>query len=318
MFQKMLRGSSGFIIALSLPLFLVRIVHAASAADPYSIFDSIPAPATSLMAAQKATKATTRDTGPALVAPDYDASKTRISSALTPTATVGGIDLGRMNSDPSYAAQMQAKMESMSMAERMAMAQQMTSSYSAFAPSPQMVAFLGQQRTADIAAMQKIRNLLDGELRTTGTRHREVAKAIDNEAKNCPTDKTGWPLEECTQALGQKAIAQHRNVEEAALGSEVKAFAQARAMALAEINKGKDLYAGARGGTAGPFVGWVLSYAQLLQDYADAITRRAGFWAHADTCKYTGAVTCSIKIGSDSSVAWPLDDSPVIKTGLEI
>jgi len=41
--------------------------------------------------------------------------------------------------------------------------------------------------------MPKIRTLLDGELSAAGKRHREVAKSIDNEAKSCPTDKTGWP-----------------------------------------------------------------------------------------------------------------------------
>ena len=79
------------------------------------------------------------------------------------------------------------------MEERMAMAQQMSNSYAATAPSPEVIAFLGQQRATDLPAMPKIRTLLDGELSAAGKRHREVAKSIDNEAKSCPTDKTGWP-----------------------------------------------------------------------------------------------------------------------------
>jgi hypothetical protein len=66
-------------------------------------------------------------------------------------------------------------------------------------------------------------------------------------------------------------------------------------MALAEMNKGRDLLAHASGTSGTALTAWAMTYVQLLNDYGKAITLRAGFWAHADSSKYTGSVTSFIK-----------------------
>lgn len=63
----------------------------------------------------------------ALIVPACATVDARMSEALKPSGSVAAIDLARASSDPAYAAQIQARMQSMSMAERMAMANQIMS-----------------------------------------------------------------------------------------------------------------------------------------------------------------------------------------------
>ncbi|HUI59206.1 MAG TPA: hypothetical protein VLX90_03230 [Steroidobacteraceae bacterium] len=308
----------GMAASISLALSLLQQAHAAPADDPYAVFDSIPTPPSNLAAAQQATTTVTTDGGPALVAPACEAFTAKLTAAMRPSGSVAGIDMARASSDPAYAAQVQARMQGMSMADKMAMAQQMASAHSPSGASGNVAAFIAQQRSADSSAQQKIRELLDGALGAAGARHREVDAMLNGEAKSCPQDKTGWPLEACTRALGTKSIAQHRAIEAAALGSENQAFAQARAIALAQVNKGRDLFSGTRnsGDAAAPLAAWVLSYAQLLQGYGEAITLRAGFWSHAEASHYTGQVRPFIALSSDKAINWPLSGPPPLQTGL--
>jgi hypothetical protein len=207
---------------------------------------------------------------------------------------------------------MQARMQNMSMADKMAMANQVMAAQQASAGGPgggaAIAAFLGGQRSADMAAQQKIRTLLDGALASSGARHRAVDDSLNSAAKACPQDKTGFPLASCTGPLGEKSIAQHHAVEDASLGSEGQAFVQARAIALAEMNKGRDLLAHARGQSAASLAAWAMTYVQMLNDYGKAITLRAGFWAHANASKYTGQVTDYIR-APGVEILWPLKDA---------
>ena len=291
---------------------------AAAAADPFAALNSIPAPPANVSAAAAMTQIG-GSSHSLLAAPAYDAVQTRISNALKPTGSVAGIDLARASSDPAYAAQMQARMQNMSAAEKMAMVNQMMAAQQASAGSTgAVVAFVGGQRSADMAAQQKIRALLDGALGSAGAKHRAVDTALNAAAKSCATDKTGWPLASCTDPLGVKSLAQHRAVEDAALGGEAQALSQARAIALAELNKGRDLLAHASGSTATSLTAWAMTYVQLLNDYSKAMTLRAGFWAHADSSKYTGSITHYIK-AAGGEIDWPLQDAsygPSIGVGL--
>ncbi len=298
-----------------------RAAHAATGTDPFAALNSVPAPPVNVAGAAAATQLG-GGARSLLTAPAYDAEQTRISDALMPTGSVAGIDLARASSDPAYAAQIQARMQSMSTAEKMAMVNQMSTAQRASAGAPGSTAaiagFVAGQRGADMAAQQKIRGLLDAALASAGAKHRAVDDALNTAAKACPTDKTGGPLESCTSPLGAKSIAQHRAVEDAALSSEAQALAQARAIALAEMNKGRDLLAHASGTSATSLAAWALAYVQLLNDYGKAMTLRAGFWAHADSSKYTGLVTAYIR-APGGEIYWPLKDAaygPSIGVGL--
>lgn len=300
-------------------LFALRIAVAAPAADPITLLDSIPAAPANVAAAGAAVQV---GAGGGLVVPACEALKGRIADALKPSGSVAGIDLARASSDPTYAAQIQARMQSMSMAEKMAMANQMRASQQGGAGDPAATAaiagFIGGQRSADTSSQQKMRNLLDAALTGAGARHRATDDALNAAAKACPTDKTGWPLESCTGALGVKSIAQHRAVEEAALTSEGQALTQARAIALGELNKGRDLLAHASGPAAASLAAWAMTYVQMLDDYSQAIALRAGFWAHADSTKFTGSVSSYIR-ASGGDISWPLKDrgyGPAVGTGL--
>jgi hypothetical protein len=310
--------ASGLLAAAVAMLATVRVMAAAPTTDPITLLNSIPAAPATVSAAGSATQVSASG-NPLLSAAAYDALNASITAALQPSGSVGGIDLARASSDPAYAAQMQARMQSMSMADKMAMANQMMAAQHASAGATgQIATFVGGQRSADIAAQQKIRALLDGALGAAGAKHRAVDDALNAAAKACPTDKTGWPLASCTGPLGTKSIAQHRGVEDASLGSEGQALAQARAIALAQMNKGRDLLAHATGPSASSLAAWAMIYVQMLDDYGRAIALRAGFWAHADSSKYTGMVTDYIR-APGGEIYWPLKDSaypPSIGTGL--
>ncbi len=310
------------VIAALLMLGSLRVAVATPAPDPFELVNSIPAPPASATAAGTASQVRSDPHGPLLVATACEALKNRITDAMKAAGTAAGIDLGGARSDPAYAAQLQTRMQAMSMADKMAMANQIMAAQragaGAAASTGVIAAFIGGQRTADGVAQQKIRSLLDGALGSAGARHRAVDDDLKAAVKTCPTDKTGWPLESCTGPLGTRSIAQHRAVEDAALGSEAQALTQARTLALAELNKGRTLLTQARGTASSSLTAWALAYVQVLNDYDQAITLRAGFWAHADSSKFTGSVTNYIKAPT-GEIYWPLRDpsyGPSIGVGL--
>ena len=307
-----------FALSVLMALAAVRIAVAAPQSDPIQVLNSFPPTPANVASAGMATQAGTDSGSPVLIAAAYDALNVSIkATAFNPAGSVGGIDISRASSDPAYAAQVQARMQSMSMAEKMAMASQMQSA-AASGSSPAVAAFVGRQRPADIAAQQKIRTLLDSALTSAGAKHRAIDDALNASAKACPQDKTGWPLASCTGPLGVKSIAQHRAVEEAALASEGQALVQAKAIAMVELSKGRDLYAQASGPSGASLMAWGMTYVQLLSDYGKAITLRAGFWAHADASKYTGMVTDYIH-SPGGEIYWPLGNSaygPQVGVGL--
>jgi hypothetical protein len=79
------------------------------------------------------------------------------------------------------------------------------------------------------------------------------------------------------------------------------------------------LLAHASGSSGTSLAAWAMAYVQLLSDYDKAITLRAGFWAHADSSKYTGSVSNYIKSSGGGEIGWPLKDAsygPSIGVGL--
>jgi hypothetical protein len=287
------------------------VAIAEPASDPFTLLDAAPSPPANVTAAGLATRISDDGSGPLLEAPACNDEKTRIIASARPSGSAAGIDMGRASSDPAYAAQIQARMQSMSMAEKMAMAQQMSAAQQreATGSGGAIVAFVGNQRSADMVAQQKIRALVEGALSATGARHRSVDDALNAAAKSCATDKTGFPLKSCTGPLTVKAIAQHRSIEDASLGAENQALAQARSIALAEMNKGRDLLAHASGTSGSSLRAWAMVYVQLLNDYATVITLRAGFWAHADgTDRYTGQISPYIHVPG-GELYWPLNNA---------
>ncbi len=293
-------GWKSYLAGLSVGLGTLSAMPTAGAAeDPYALLDAIPAPPSDLTTAARTTQIGSDGSNVALTAPAYDALKSRIAAAPVQTAgSAGGIDFARAGSDPAYAAQIQARMANMSTADKMAFAQQMMAAQrqgTSPTESSAIGSFLASQRSADTEATNKIRSLLDGALQATAARHKSVDATFNAMAKACPQGSTGWPLDSCTGPLGSKSIAQHRAVEEANLPNENQAFAQARAIARAELAKGRAVLNQVQGSSATPVVAWAMTYVQLLDDYARTITVRAGFWAHANASKYTGMVTNYIR-----------------------
>jgi hypothetical protein len=286
------------------------VTRADTVADARSLFDAVPAPPATLAAAGSATQVTVTGGNSTFTAPAYVAIesklKAQLAAASAPQGTMGGIDLARAQHDPAYAAQIQARMQAMTTQEKMAFAQQMSATHAAGGAGTGVVAaFIGGQRTADQTAQGKMRSELEGALTAAGARHKALDAQLAAQAKSCPTDKTGWPESRCTSALGDKSIAEHRAIEEAALPQESKAFADARALAAAELAKARAVAAQADGASAASLAAWVGTYTELLRVYAEAMTLRAGFWAHANNSKYTGQV--SIYVGNpDDGIVWPL------------
>jgi hypothetical protein len=288
--------------------------------DARALFDAVPAPPATLAAAGSATQVMLTAGNAGLTAPAYDAIESKLKAQLTaasvPHGTTGGIDLARAQSDPAYAAQIQARMQAMTTQEKMAFAQQVSAAHGAGAAGTGVVAaFIGGQRVADQAAQAKMRSELESALTTAGARHKALDTQLAAQAKACPTDKTGWPEGRCTSALGDKSIAEHRAIEEAALPQETKAFADARALAAAEIAKARSVAAQADGASAASLAAWVGTYTELLRVYAEAMTLRAGFWKHANNSKYTGQLSVYVD-NPDHGIVWPLTHPEVVRAGL--
>lgn len=296
-------------------------VQAATPADPYALMQAMPQPPPNVDMARGATRLSSTVAPAVLTAPAFAQLKASITALArdlaVPKGVGGGVDFARASTDPAYAQQLQQKLASMSTAERMAFAKQMSAAAAPSASNPAISAFLGGQRLADQATQRKIIDLLQGVLNTTSEQHKATDTKLNAEAKECPTDKTGWPINECTRKLTERSIAEHRGIEDRALPIEGKAFADALALANAEIKKGKSLYVQAQGtadAAAAPLGAWVLTYVQILADYGEAITLRAGFWAHANTPKYTGSLSVYVD-NPDLNVTWPLRDPPAARTG---
>jgi hypothetical protein len=285
---------------------LSTVPMASAAEDPYVLLDAIPAPPTDLAGAGRVTLIGSDGGNVALTAPAYDALKSRIAAAAVQSAgSAGGVDFARASTDPDYAAQVQARMATMNTADKMAFAQQVMAAQrqgTSAADSSAVATFVASQRSADTQATNKIRTLLDGTLQSTAAKHKSVDDTFNAMAKACPQGSTGWPLDSCTSPLGAKSIAQHRVVEEASLPGENQAFAQARAIARAELAKGHDVLSRVQGPSAAPLMAWAMTYVQLLDDYGRTITLRAGFWAHANASKYTGSVTPYIHTPDDKDI----------------
>lgn len=301
----------------TLILLMCATANAAPVDEAKSLFESVPPPPQTVAAAGAATQVMSSSSESTLGSPAYQTIAAKLKSGLiaasAPAASAGGIDLARMQSDPAYAAQMQAHMQSMSMAEKMAMAQQMSAAHGAgggAGGSAAVAGFLGSQRPADQSVQAKMRSMLEGALSAAGAQHKTLDSQLSAQAKACPTDKTGWPENTCTEALGKKSIAGHKAIEDAALPQEAKAFAAARALAAAEVAK-----CPTSDPASASLAAWVGTYTELLRMYGEAMTLRAGFWSHANTSKYTGQVTIYVD-NPDKGVVWPLTQPEAARLGL--
>lgn len=299
----------------------VATVHAAAPSDPYTLMQAMPQPPATVDAARGVTRLSSSVAPAVLTAPAYADLKDQISAKArelaVPKGVGGGIDLARASSDPAYAQEIQQKLAAMSQAEKMAFMKQMSAAAAPAASNPAISAFLGSQRAADQSTQRRMMDLLQAPMKVASEQHKASDTALNAEAKKCPGDRTGFPLEGCTRALTQRSILEHRGIEDRALPLEDKAFADALALANQEIKKGKNLFVQAQSsgdGAVAPLGAWVLTYAQILADYGEAMTLRAGFWAHANTPKYTGSLSVYVD-SPDLNVTWPLRAPPAALTG---
>ena len=299
----------------------VATVHGAAPSDPYALIQGIPQPPATVELARGVTRLSSSVAPAVLAAPAYAQVKAEINARArelaVPRGVGGGIDLARASADPAYAQEIQQKVAAMSTAEKMAFMKQMSAAAAPTASNPAISAFLGGQRSADQSTQRKMIDLFQAAMKVASEQHKAADAQLNAEAKKCPADRTGFPVEGCTRALTERLILDHRAIENRALPIENKAFADALALANLEVRKGKSLFAQAQtGGDAAvaPLSAWVLTYAQILADYGEAITLRAGFWAHANTPKYTGSLSVYVD-SPDLGVTWPLHDPPAALTG---
>jgi hypothetical protein len=291
----------------------------AAGEDLLSMADQVPALPAGVAAARAATQVRSPGGDAKLVAPAFEAHRRQVMTRIQGAATAntgGAIDVARMQSDPAYAQQMQAKIAAMSPTEKMAMAHTLQGGMGDPRVAGRVTAFLGQQRAADLAAQAKMRDTLEAAMKTAGRQHVETDRRLDQEAKACPQDKTGWPLDACTGPLGDRAIAEHRRIEDAALPLEAKALAEARAIADAELAKGRAVVAATPADAQASLAAWAGGYATLLGDYAEAMTLRAGFWGQANGRHYVGHVQAYIGAGGDAKITWPLAQPTQARIGL--
>ena len=296
-------------------------LHAAAPGDPYAVIQGMPQPPVTVDAARGATRLSSAVAPAVLTAPAYADLKAAINAKArelsVPRGVGGGIDMARASSDPAYAQEIQEKLAAMTMAEKMAFVKQMSAAAAPSASNPAVSAFLGGQRMADQSTQRRMIDLLQGPMKVASEQHKAADAQLNAEAKQCPTDKTGWPMQECTRRLTERSITEHRAIENRALPIEDKAFADALALTNFEVNKGKSLFVQAQGRgdpTVAPLGAWVLTYAQILADFGEAITLRAGFWAHANTPKYNGSLSVYVD-DPDLGVTWPLRGPPAALTG---
>jgi hypothetical protein len=318
-------------ISTAVVLLAAAAASASAAADPASLFRRVPAPPRTPAAAVRAVKVKGGDE-PRLVAGSYDAALAAVDAQVKSAGLAqgqaeadqmgAGIDVARMQSDPAYAQKVQARMASMSLAEKMAMARRMQAAQMGAGRPLQARAAHGRL-VSDLAgferADQPVRAEVGGLLRKAGDAEDAAHEAVDRRADaalaKCPSDKFGFVLS-CTEPLTRRFLAEHRAAEGKALAAENAAYARALKMSGPQVAAAERLAARAKSAgdsqAEAQASAAIAAFSRALGEFSRRAALRAAFW---DEPGVFGAVQIStvryfvstVKGGTDTSraVAWP-------------
>ncbi len=323
----------------ALVLLSSAALSARAAADPAALFRKIPAPPKTLASAGARVRLKAAPE-PRFVAPAYDAAMKAVTEQAKAKGLASGqaqademgagIDVARMQSDPAYAQRVQAKMASMTMAQKMAMAQRFQEAQSG-AGRPL------QARIAEGELRQSIAELSRGNRETLariGTMirkaeadedaaHRAVDARIDAALVKCPDDPNATVIEmrlpACADPLIRRARAEHTAAAAKALAAAGAVYRRAWALAKARVDAEAPLQAKAKSAgdanDAAQVAGAVDEFSHVLIAFARRATLRAAFWGQpglfaAPTSSRVDFWVSAVKGGKDTAkaVAWPPSD----------
>ncbi|MGH8539212.1 MAG: hypothetical protein ACRETW_01730 [Stenotrophobium sp.] len=224
--------------------------------------------------------------------------------AQTAGTAAAGIDVARMQSDPAYAQQIQQKMASMSQAEKMQMAMQMTASrqqsQQATLANPAgmragigLIGYLSRDGRPQLdAAETGLREHFAKLVADYDGRHAALDQQLQTALKACPVLPFDVCHVECgpdlkclatIQARVPALIAAHRKLAAAELAEETALFTATRSAMQPVIAKTGSLTAAAEAAGAPASQrqsGYtaILSNSGRLQVFVAKATQRAGFW----------------------------------------
>lgn len=315
-------------------LVVAMIIIAASLAnargtDPGRLFAEVPAPPKTLAAAVSQVTIT-GSSNPRAAAPVYDAVLREVLQQEKTLGTAGeqqqmdrmglGIDFQRMQNDPAYAAKMQKKMASMSVSQRMAMAQRMMAAEngegktaSALMAHGRVVQFLGEKEPVNERALAGMNELFRKTIKAADARHDAVNRKIEASLSKCPTDNTGMEkVWSCADPIERRDMREHRAAEMTSLAEENAAYSKAWKTAKARIDDMMPVLAMAKqGGDAGDLAvinGEIGKFIQTLASFGRSVTLRAAFWGEpglrAELVNET-ELRFDVQMGNGRVVAWP-------------
>lgn len=300
--------------------------------DGISSFRALPAPPKTMQAAAAAVKVK-KAPNARLLAPAYDDAARGLKKGSMDTGVAAGqeqmndagmdVDVSRLQSDPQYAAQFRAKMQAMSPAEQMAMAQRMQAGARGRALQSARDQQKGRANAMTGLAVGgrdnqnttvEIHKLFEDALKASDERHAAVDAEVNAQLKSCPTDKEGYALPPCAQPLGQKGIAKHKEVEAKCLADENAVYAKAYALAKARVDAIAPMQQAAReGGRKSDLAaidGTVIGFSGQLVGFAKAIAVRSGFWGQGVKARWdTEQLQYVIPFNASASqgLGWPPD-----------
>ena len=319
-------------------LAAAMIITAASFAsargtNPGHLFAQVPAPPKTLAAAVSRVTIS-GSSHPAAAAPAYDAVIRETEEHEKTLGRAGGqqqidkaglgIDLQRMQNDPSYAAKMQEKMASMSMGQKMAMAQRWMAAQngqgktmSARMAHGRVLTYIGEKGPMNEKALADINVLFRKTMKASDARHNAIDRKIEGALEKCPTDRTGlektWS---CAHPLEDRAVREHRAAERASLSEAGTAYDQAWKTAKARIDDMLPVLAMAKRGGDAEDVAMISAeigkFTLTLASFGRSVTLRAAFWGEPGLTVALMNETeprFSVKRGHSREVDWPHTDS---------
>lgn len=320
-----------------------------NAAQWQTLFQQVPAPPASLAQAGKLIAPQRDDSGnlrltlsdAALLKSHQDAqagmkamSEQALHSANAVTQSAG-IDLARMQTDQAYAQQMRQKMASMSQAEQMQMAMQMSQGFSAaqnrdpavMRAGIELQSYVTQEARAPIDAIDQHYNQQLGSIISRyDAQHAALDAQLSAGLKACPlTYRCGEagcdPDPKCVAALDARVpgvIDSHRRYAAAELNEERALFEQTRSGLLPIIAKATTLAQSAEAAKVDASMlntayNLMQSEAVRLQSLSARAILRAGFWQNiqpqriADSYYQGGPLAYHYQLDADTRLDAPGD-----------
>jgi hypothetical protein len=318
-------------LATALLIAVAAFTHAGEI-DPGRLFASVPTPPQTIVAAVSQVRITRTDRVTA-EAPAYDALTRKVEETEHVTGNKSAqqqinqtglnIDFQRMQTDPAYAAKVQAQMEGMSDARKME-AVRRWQEYQNYGNRPtaglmahaKVTQSFAEQKTKNDDALRDIMGMYRTAMQAEAERHDAVDKAIEAALEKCPTDSTGMEkVWSCAGPLKNEALRKHREAETSSLADEKAAYAKARTTAQARVDGLLPLMNDAKkGGQASDVAmvsGQIGEFTRVLAKFGRTIALRAAFWGEPGlTSEFIDAthLRFTVQTHDKQVVEWPGTD----------